>query len=139
MHLDCDCGFEGAVRIINGVGRCFGCDSLWREDHTKVTEPPQFSSMEEMLQFARDHAPPKDVEKTVALVNETAKKSKKGSPFQPREDVFSSVHFYRRKLDSWRDVLKTAREERAVRNSTVLVTAHDHPHDHPCNQKCRNV
>lgn len=138
IRIECDCGFQGAIRILGGYGRCFGCDTIYNERGQKLTGPPTFSSREEMMAFAANMTPSEKADKTRPRKTK-AKKSAPVGPLKTDELVFSAVHFYMRKLDNWNGVLKTGREERSVRNSNVVIWCHDHIYGKVCSRKCKTI
>lgn len=54
-------------------------------------------------------------------------------------EVYMTLNFYMRELDSWSTVQKDAREEREMRAPSTLVFAHNHQFGAECTDTCKEV
>jgi hypothetical protein len=148
MRFRCECGYEGSVRVIEGLAKCFGCDKLLIQKGEKmeaVKEVPKFNSFEEMQKFLDKAQGAKVSKKSVA------KKSSKKKPVRPDsanklaardvddKTIYQTIHFYVRAGDNFPQILKDAKQDKSSRMSNVLVFAHDHIFGVSCTTTCREV
>lgn len=151
-HLKCECGYQGAVRVLDDkLARCIGCDQLYSVDQKgtvmAMTEIPKFQSYEEMQKFLDKAITGKSKGDPV----KRTKRSRKQKPVQSDpaknlveqtsnpESIFKTIHFYIRPGDTFDQVLKDGREEVKYSNNNVLVYCHEHNFDQPCLSSCRGM
>jgi hypothetical protein len=150
-HIDCDCGYSGAIRIQDTIGRCIGCDQLYKISEERVmpvSEMPQFDSFEEMQKFLdsattgvtageKVKVPKKRAPKRKPVAKDTGTSLTKASV--DTSMVQRSFHFYLRTGDSFDQVLKDGREEVKYSGSFALIFCHNHKFAEQCTSACRGM
>lgn len=121
------------------LGVCTSCnDKQGGPKRYSLTEQPTaFDSPEELQNYVLHLQELKAEQETptaVGTVKKPADEVKKS-----RTDVYQQVNFYTRPGDTWANLLRDAKDEKELRNTNVLVWAHNHMFEEACTKKCREV
>ncbi len=125
------------------LGVCTSCnDKQGGPKRYSLTEQPSsFDSAEELQNYVlhlQEHKASQMTPLTpVGPVKESA--PQKVEAKKSRTDVYQQVNFFVRPGDTWSSLLKDAKDEKDLRNSNVLVVAHNHMFEEPCTKKCREI